>query len=132
MHDFDVIVVGGGPAGLSAAEYSARNGARTVLFEQSGEIGTPTRTTGATFLRDMDALGIPSRLYHKISRCRFISPNHSVTFDYDEPMACALDVHGTFQYLAERAIEGGAFIRVATTAAEPVMQDGVVVGVRGK
>lgn len=132
MYDFDVIVVGGGPGGLSAAEYSARNGAKTVLFEQSGEIGTPTRTTGATFLHDMDALGIPSRLYHTISRCRFISPNHSVTFDYDEPMACALDVHGTFQFLAERAIEAGAFIRVATTVAELVLRDGVVRGVRGK
>ncbi len=132
MHDFDVIVVGGGPGGLSAAEFAARNGAKAVVFEQSAEIGTPTRTTGATFLDDMIALGIPSRLYHTISRCRFISPNHSVTFDYPEPMACALDVHGTFQHLAERAIDAGAQIRVATTAIEPVIQNGIVRGVRGK
>src|SRR3954464_6769998 len=132
MHDFDVIVVGGGPGGLSAAEFAARNGAKTLVLEQSGEIGTPTRTTGATFLDDMIALGIPSRLYHPISRCRFISPNHAVTFDYPEPMACALDVHGTFQYLAERAIDAGAHVRVATTALEPLMVDGAVRGIRGK
>jgi hypothetical protein len=35
----DVIVVGGGPAGLAAAIAAARNGARTVLIEQFGYLG---------------------------------------------------------------------------------------------
>lgn len=37
--DVDVIVVGGGPAGLAAAIASARNGAKTVLVEQFGYLG---------------------------------------------------------------------------------------------
>lgn len=37
--DTDVIVVGGGPAGLAAAIASARNGARTTLIEQFGYLG---------------------------------------------------------------------------------------------
>ena len=37
--DVDVIVVGGGPAGITAAIVSARNGARTVLIEQFGYLG---------------------------------------------------------------------------------------------
>lgn len=35
----DVLVVGGGPAGLAAAIASARNGAKTVLVEQFGYLG---------------------------------------------------------------------------------------------
>ena len=37
--DVDVIVVGGGPAGLAAAIAASRNGARTVLIEQFGYLG---------------------------------------------------------------------------------------------
>jgi NADPH-dependent 2,4-dienoyl-CoA reductase/sulfur reductase-like enzyme len=35
----EVLVVGGGPAGVSAAVAAARNGARTVLVERYGHLG---------------------------------------------------------------------------------------------
>jgi ribulose 1,5-bisphosphate synthetase/thiazole synthase len=35
----DVVVVGGGPAGIAAATASARNGADTVLLERYGHLG---------------------------------------------------------------------------------------------
>jgi predicted NAD/FAD-binding protein len=37
--EVDVLVIGGGPAGLAAAIAAARNGARTVLVEQFGYLG---------------------------------------------------------------------------------------------
>jgi len=43
--DVDVVVVGGGPAGLAAAIASARTGAQTVLVERFGYLGG-TATAG--------------------------------------------------------------------------------------
>src|SRR4051794_17751795 len=43
MIEFDVIVVGGGPAGLSAAIAAARNGLRTALFDENQIAGGALR-----------------------------------------------------------------------------------------
>jgi hypothetical protein len=37
--DFDVVVVGGGPAGFAAAVAASRNGAKTILIERYGHLG---------------------------------------------------------------------------------------------
>ena len=37
--NFDVVVIGGGPAGAVAAISAARNGAKTLLVEQYGYLG---------------------------------------------------------------------------------------------
>lgn len=44
-HEVDVIVVGGGPAGVGAALSSARMGMKTMLVEQAGDVGG-VATTG--------------------------------------------------------------------------------------
>ena len=36
---FDVVVCGGGPAGIAAAISAARKGAKTLLLEQTGALG---------------------------------------------------------------------------------------------
>src|SRR5579862_9870194 len=126
----DAIIAGGGPAGLAAAEVLARGDHQVVVLERNHEIGAPIRTSGGSFIEEMEALGIPAPLYHPISRVRFISPANFATFDYPKPRLCILDVRGTFQFLAERAIEAGARIHLATSADAPVIEDDVVRGVR--
>jgi thioredoxin reductase len=39
MFDYDVIVIGGGPAGLAAATTSANNSAKTLLIEREAKLG---------------------------------------------------------------------------------------------
>ncbi len=131
---YDVIIAGGGPAGLAAAETLAGRGCSALLLEQNHEIGSPIRTSGGSFIDELDALGVPRGLHHPISRVRFLSPANAATYDYAQPRMCVMDVRGVFQFLAGRAVEAGASIRVGTKVEGPVFQyereDRKVVGVR--
>ncbi len=44
--NYDVIVIGAGPAGAIAAKYAAQNGASTLLIEEHASIGSPVQCTG--------------------------------------------------------------------------------------
>ena len=127
---YDAIVAGGGPAGLAAAETLARRGCSTLILEQNHEIGSPIRTSGGSFIDELDALAIPASLYHPISRLRLLSPGNAAVYDYAQPRMCVIDVRGVFQFLAGKAVKAGAHVRVATKAEAPVLQDERVVGVR--
>ncbi|GAA1913066.1 FAD-dependent oxidoreductase [Nocardioides hwasunensis] len=48
-HDFDVIVIGGGGAGLAAAVSAAERGASVILFEAEGELGGSTQLSAGMF-----------------------------------------------------------------------------------
>ncbi len=127
-----VVIVGGGPAGLSAAEAVARQGVDVVVLERQGEIGAPIHTSGGSFISDLKALGIPERLYHPVGTAIFLSPNREVAFHYPDPVVCILDVRGLYQHLAERAIAAGARIELKTVAQTPIVEDGKIVGLMVK
>jgi len=129
---YDVLVVGGGPAGLSAAEAAANAGARVAVLERRKEIGYPVHTSGGSWISDMRALGIPADLYYPIRSVTFLSPNRSARFDYDDPVTCVLDVRGVYQFLAGRAITAGAEIHPNSPVERPIVEDGRVVGVVAK
>src|SRR5437868_14767308 len=84
----DVLVVGGGPAGLSAAETAARGGAKVTPLERKKEIGYPIHTSGGSWIGDMRALEIPERLYSPIRTVVFQSPKRKVAFEYPDPVCC--------------------------------------------
>src|SRR5215469_17120302 len=121
---FDVLIVGGGPAGLSAADTAARKGARVALLERQKEIGYPIHTSGGSWIKDMQALHIPSDLYHPIRSVFFRSPTREVRFDYPDPICCVLDVRGVYQLLASRAVASGAQLHPGTPVERPVIEGG--------
>jgi digeranylgeranylglycerophospholipid reductase len=128
----DVLIVGGGPAGLAAAEAAAKLGARALVLERQNEIGYPVHTSGGSWVSDMRALGIPEHLYHPIQKVYFVSPHREVPLYYDPAVACVIDVRGVYQHLAGRAVSAGAGIRVRHTVEQTLVENGRVRGVTAK
>src|SRR3954447_3873593 len=108
----DVVVVGGGPAGLATAVDAARGGLRVVVCERSHAIGEPVRTSGGSFIRPLQRLGVPSSCWHPVHRIRVIGPTTQSVKTYRRAVGCILDVRGTYQWLAAQAVDAGAEIRL--------------------
>lgn len=68
MSTFDVVVVGGGPAGMMAAARAAQYGARTVLLEKNRELGRKLMITGrgrCNFAHDQEDPELLSKDYRR-------------------------------------------------------------------
>ena len=129
MNRYDVIVVGGGPAGLSAAHAAANGGLRVAVFERSKEIGYPIHTSGGSWIADLKKLAIPDRFMHPIERGIFLSPKARAEFFYDDPVSCILDVRGLYQYLAVKAACAGAHIFTQAAVAGALEENGFPIGI---
>lgn len=128
----DVLIVGGGPAGLAAAESASKLNMRTIVLERQNEVGYPVHTSGGSWISDMKALAIPENLYHPITKVVFVSPNCEVPLDYHPAVACVLDVRGVYQHLASRAVAAGAILRVRHTVETTLVEGDCIVGVTAK
>ncbi|MDX1533183.1 MAG: NAD(P)/FAD-dependent oxidoreductase, partial [Nitrosopumilaceae archaeon] len=127
---YDVIVVGGGPAGSSAAFSSAKNGCKVALIEKEETIAQSVRTSGVTWIKDAESFGIPKDCYNPIQNYSFCSPNNEVTITDEQPKAAVLDVRKTYRWLAKQAELQGAEIFVKTTITDVIKDsDGKIIGV---
>ncbi|MGA1872286.1 MAG: NAD(P)/FAD-dependent oxidoreductase [Thermoplasmatota archaeon] len=74
---FDIAVIGGGPAGSSAAGISARSGMSTVLLEAKPEIGAPVQCGEGISDRTLAYSGIGEGdwIIHPIDGYRLFSPS---------------------------------------------------------
>ena len=56
--EYDLVVVGAGPAGANCARYAAAGGRRVLLIDKKAELGVPTECSGAVSARGLADAGV--------------------------------------------------------------------------
>lgn len=129
---YDLVIVGGGPAGTSAAYSASKNGIKVAVIEKEESIAETVRTSGVTWIQNIKEFGIPDDCFNPIKNFSFCSPNNEVTISDEIPRAAVLDVRKTYRWLAQQAKDQGTDIFVKTTINNAIKNDnGDIVGVAG-
>lgn len=117
----DVVVAGGGPAGLAAAVAASRCGARTVLIERYGFLGgTATTALMTAWNANLDTTtGFARELLERLVRSHGAVVGPATAFDPEALKLIALEL----------IAEAGARLVLHTIAAAPVLEGETVVGV---
>src|SRR5947208_16623410 len=119
-YDTDVVVIGGGVAGLAAALSGAETGSRVLLIERGNALGG-TATAGMMTLFYTPyrcAHGIPKRIFDRLIEAGGAFPGEIISFD-----------HEIFKTVAfEMVAEGNVELMLHTICADVVMEGEVVRG----
>jgi digeranylgeranylglycerophospholipid reductase len=118
--NFDIVVVGAGPAGSSSAYSAAKEGMNVALLEKEETVAQSVRTSGVTWTDSIEEFGIPDDCYNPIKNYVFCSPNNEVAMHSKEPRAAVLDVRKTYRWLAEQAQKAGAKLFLNTTVTDAI------------
>ena len=120
----DVLVIGAGPAGSTAARFAAKGGAKVILMDKKSEIGAPKRCAEGVSKRTFEILELeadPHWITQEIEGIRLVAPDGTdvwLTNDVVElPEAGYILERKVFdKHLAMEAGRAGAEIRIKTQA----------------
>jgi digeranylgeranylglycerophospholipid reductase len=107
---YDVIVVGGGPAGTMAAWEAAQGGALVLLLEKDRDLGLPVRCAEAVGRVSMDRFLAPDPKWvaHALSHVKLVAPNGNVAEIHTDEVGYVLNRRIFDQELGRRAAQAGA------------------------
>lgn len=117
----DVLVCGGGVAGIAAAVAAARSGARTLLIERAGFLGgTATGSAmGLIVIPARELAAFPREFFTRLAAEQGAGLGDVVPWDIDAYKIVAMDM----------VLEAGADVLLYTWVSEPLVREGRVEGV---
>jgi digeranylgeranylglycerophospholipid reductase len=133
--EYDIVVIGAGPAGSTAARFAAESGAKVLMVDKHREIGSPKRCGEGLGIKAFKDFGIPIDkrfLNREIYGSIVYAPNgKEVTIRYDHLMGYVIERKMFDKYLAAEASRKGVKV-VAETEASLLKKGEKLVGVKLK
>ncbi len=138
MMEYDVLVIGAGPGGSTAARYAARQGLNVLLIEKRPDIGSPVRCgegISKSWLPEVEIEPQPQWISNEVKGARVFSPDEKSIIRLTEKQAgnevgYVIERDKFDKYLAKLAGEEGAEIWVKSPAISLIFENGKVVGAR--
>ncbi len=131
--EYDIVIIGSGPAGATTARFAAANGLRVLLADKKQELGAPVQCSGAVSHNALEQTGVsPSAefiqeaiygfaIYNtkgesKVIDYRKIKPGEYGSNEGCKPLGYVIDRRRFDRYLATQAERAGASIWLKTEA----------------
>ncbi len=129
QNEYDVVVIGSGPAGATTARYAAQSGLRVLLVDKKQELGAPIQCSGAVSAHALEnaevtpaALFVESaihgfRVYDESGQFREIDYRRDKPEEYaHNPLGYVVDRRRFDRHLLGLAEQAGAESRLKTEA----------------
>lgn len=109
---YDILIIGGGPAGLYAAHCLAKAGRSVAVFEEHQKIGEPAHCTGLMATESFSRFNLPREAIRAtLGSARFHSPaGYMLSVASEQELAVVVDRAAFDQGLADQAVAAGADI----------------------
>lgn len=132
-YDYDIIIIGGGPAGATMARVAAQNGMSVMIYDKRKELGEPVRCGEGLGQREVLAQGIdlPKRCFStEIVGAKVVAPNgKSIIWKDENTKGWVLERKIFDKWLVELAVEKGAKVKTYHRVTDVVRKDGKIDGV---
>ncbi len=132
--EYDVIVIGAGPAGSTFARIAAEHGLNVIIFDKRKEIGNPVRCAeglGAKTILEQE-LDLPRYVYStEIYGAKIVGPNgQEIVLKNDSTRGWVLERKFFDKWLTELATKAGAKVKTYHRVFDVIKENGKIKGVR--
>ncbi len=140
MENYDLLVIGAGPGGSTAARFAAKAGLKTLMIEKRPEIGSPVRCGEGLSRGILDEAGIrPEKMFiaNEVKGARIYGPSERKPIILQSEKAgnevgYVLERDKFDKHLAALAAKEGASVWVKSPAMDVIRENGRIAGAKIK